>query len=61
MPCANKIANKMHSSREVIPHPINIWMGWAAITKAIVTIIDALIDALEMQRAAHRRSPLIDE
>ena len=54
-------ANKMYSSRAVIPHPINIWMGWAAIIKAIVTIIDAFQDALEMRRAAHKRNPFIDE
>jgi hypothetical protein len=57
MSCANKLC----SSREVIPHPINIWMGWAAIIRPIVTIIDAFRDALEMQRAAHRKNPFIDE
>jgi hypothetical protein len=36
-------------------------MGWAAIIRPIVTIIDAFRDALEMQRAAHRKNPFIDE
>ena len=63
MSCANNLycANKIRSSREVIPHPINLWMGWAAIVKAIATIIDAFHDAREMRRAAHSRNSFIDE
>lgn len=54
-------ANKVYASRAVVPHPINIWMGPAAVAKAIVTIIDAFHDAMELRRAAHRRFPLIEE
>ena len=57
MPCVNITS----ASRYVIPHPINLWIGWRPFLTTIVAFIDAMHEALEMRRAAHRKCPFFDE
>ena len=57
MPCAKTTA----ASRYVIPHPISLRIGWRPLLTTIIAFIDAMHEALEMQRAAHRKRPCFDE
>jgi hypothetical protein len=52
---------KTTSSRYVIPHPISLRIGWSPLLTVIVALIDAVREAQEMQWAAHRKRPFLDE
>jgi hypothetical protein len=45
----------------VPPVPTRVPLRWRGFIKTIVAIHDAFLEALEMQRAAHKRHRLNDE
>jgi hypothetical protein len=54
-------ANTADHSLVVLPLPTRVPLRWRAFIKTIVVIHDAFREALDMQRAAHKRYRLNDE
>ena len=57
MSCANTVDHSL----VVLPVPTRAPLRWSAFIKTTVAIYDAFQEALEMQRAAHKRRRLNDE
>ena len=54
-------ANHTHAAVLVVPAPIRIRVRWPAFAKTIAVVFEAIQEALEMRRAAHKARPLDEE